>query len=508
MNHRIKLWIGIALTFMAGGSFVLWMTHPVIGVHDDGFALLQPALTGNPENLTPHFPPLYPWLLYGMTTVGLDWNWSARLINALSLPMIALLMAGAVCRPLLNLHRWFLIAAIMLSFTSLFRHAWVTAEPLFHLLTVLSFLIWLTYWRQTRHTTRWAALAGLCTAVAVGVRYVGLSLWLVAPLPLLLKQWRNLTALIKDGLAFSGSAGIPFLLLIWWNRQRAETSVNRDVVMLGLPPERLAQLRISFLEFFLPYRIFDAWPVTLQWGMLLSVILLLAVGSILTMKRFVQVYVLMWGFIFAYLGIVCATIAFSDRTTPFDHRILAPIYICIVSLIACVSSGLSQMVTSRHPVRLFVMAGLAVFLSFVSVRGIAYAYKANAEGLGHFSQAWLQSETMAFVEKEIEHRTIYSHSARSFNFRLGANRVRTLPYKETVYTGLPNEEFEDSLESMAADLRDNGAILVFSYLFHRSDADFPPYLPTSAELRSRLNLVTVTNLADGFVLGWRPGDEE
>jgi hypothetical protein len=496
-----KDYIAILICFGVGFALVMWMTHPVIGVHDDGFALLQPAMTGNPGNLTPHFPPLYPWLLYGLSRLGVDWNWGARLINAIALPTIAVLFSFGICSNLRRIYRYFLMGAILLSYTSLFRHAWVTAEPLFHLLLGAYFLIWLRYFNQTRYSIAWVALAGLCAASAIGVRYAGLAFWPVAAISILAMQRGAISTLLAHIATFVSVSGTPLLVLIWWNRQRAGTAVNREILFLGISSERLAQFRVTVLEFFLPYRVFDVFSELLQWFLILFVTIVLLVSVIVTWSRFRSVYLLIVSFILSYLAVVVATIALSDRTTPFDHRIMAPVFLCMLSLIACILSDYDGRLSTRHHGRIFLAGATVLFLFFSAFRGVQYANRAHTDGLGHFSKAWMNSEAMDYVSHMIDHRTIYSNAARTFNFRLVGSQVRTLPYKESVYTGVPNAGFDEAIELMATDIRDNGAIVVISRLFHGSDDEVPPYLPTTVELIDRIDLTVITNLSDGVVLG-------
>jgi len=470
----------------------------------DGNGYARTSGGGEIKPLT-HYPPLFSLVLAaGSALIHYDpirvargliiflWGLSAFLGGWLVWRMSRSTIAGLVFA--------FLFAA---NGPLLFVYAVIMSEPLYLALTFLAFLLLFTYLQK--QNGRWLLAAGAVSGLTFLTRYSGLALLATFAAVLLFVEpgWKNK---LRATLIYLAGAA-PFLLA-WTLRNTLEglSITNRTLSYHPIPAEKIDYGVREVWNWLIPgwfggvtsdwpvlsiLRASRDWPGTpyLMVGLVAAALL---VWLALTARR-------LWGnksnaslilfftstlYLFVYLAAILFSMFFFDASTPFRDRILAPIYISLLT--AFVLFGLWLFRTNKWPLKVLVVI-LALSVASVSVADAGRAVtRLQADPLGFASARWRNSKLIAAINALPPDTILYSNSPTAI-YILTNRPAYIMPTPIDPVDNQSRGSFEEDVAQMRADLLAGKVALVV----------FQPSLENQAAL---------ARLTDGIPLFFKAGD--
>jgi len=431
-----------ALVALVAACWVIVATRAWgLGVSPDSVAYLTTAEQisegwgivphGDPTRLaTPHYPPLYPMVLAALRTVNEDLRAAARWLHValavLNVLLIALLGARAAGRA-----GGMVAAFVGLNGAVLEAHAWLLSEPLAMTFTLAGLILLpdglapnATPARRRRFLL-WAALA---TGAACLTRYASLALLASGVLGIFVAARGRRRQGLIDATTFAVIAIAPLALWVVRNRFLADTTVNRRLAWFGFDRHHLEQLENTVARWFAlrPSSVVEALVAVLlaAAGAWTTVIILrraatrdAAAVDARRRLEFVRVRnAVLVPFIVCYTALVLVTVAFLDRSTPLDARILLPLQVPLVVLLVSVAMDLLA------PRRRWHAPAVAALLFVVTIglgRSLTLGRELAVDGHGFSAGWWAKSQTVQHVATVPSSTVLYSNAPEVLYVHLG-----------------------------------------------------------------------------------------
>ena len=444
--------------------------------------------TSDSTSALAHFPPGYPTAIAMPVTLGAAPTNAARAVNA------------AAAFVSIALATWFvasvagIVAALGLTLALLVMHAFVIvhlsvlSEPMF-LAGIVGALVAMYAFASASHERSRlvaAAWSGLAAAVAVLVRYAGISVviavavWtLLSPGTLVVRVRRTIVAVLPSALLFGA-----------WVLRSYLTSGNRSIRTLGA----YGGLRDTMLMgvstvvgWLVPLTSDDVLPG--RGWIALVVLLVLAVivvrGARDARAAGAGAALAATGLLAAsYLVVLIASRLLADPDIPFDERILVPLFLLVATLTALAARAWAR--ASRKSLRI---AAAVLFVAWLAAAGRSTEDDIEwlLENGQDFAQAqWTDSPTLAWARANASRQPLYSNWPAAIVFHLHR------PAHE-----LPNDSNPRLLAEFADTLRTHhGVVLAF-------DHPSPDQIGV-ADLTKAVGLRQVVRLADGAVFAPAP----
>lgn len=505
MKHKTLLFhiMVSAFTLAIAALLVAILTHQSIALHSDSCGYLRAARSGHFADVPIWQPPLYPWLLLLLATSGIPAFTAAKILNVMCLAATTLLLAFGL--PHITRTSRYLTAALFLSsYTVLYNHAWVMSEPVFFVFLIGALVVLFKHLSvEKENNTSLLIVGAALSALALLTRFAGISLVPVFVVALLQKNWRCPNRLIRDWAIYGSITLTPLLTISAWNHTRSNSGFGHDLHINELSAHTLGQFRTTVLEWFFPYRVFGVMPELAQWGLIVAIVVVLAVGTFLAIRRCRSIYpfAVLWGFSTVYLAVVVATILLSDQQVPLDYRLLSPFNIGLLALGVCIADPLLKRPLLGLPLTLPILLAVLYFAAFTAYRGVSFARNTFSHGLGYGSNAWARSETLQYVRTHADNITFFSNAPEAIELLTGIDDVRWIPFKKDMMSRDANPSYHAQILELHALASQQGAQVAVFWLKHRSDQDFPDYLPNTVELRQLAVLDILHEFSDGVVLG-------
>jgi 4-amino-4-deoxy-L-arabinose transferase-like glycosyltransferase len=468
----------LGLLAAAGGWLLFYATPQGLGLNDDSIAYIAGArslLSGRgyreiwliSAGPVTHFPPGFPSALAFFSLVtGIDPLRVARLLNGLLFGLNTFLMGWLTLRMTKSRIIGLLTALLFMLTPSLLRiHSNAMSEPLYVFFTLVTFLLLDVYFSphpipspRGRGASEGLLLAaGLVTSFAFLTRYAALALLAtgIVALFILQSEWRK--RLVSAGIYLAGF--VPFVLA-WMVRNRivGGTVTNRAI---GWHPisETNARMGIrTFSEFLVPI---SNWQLSLiKTPELFEIVLVLIALGLLawTLKvglpRFFQpeknpqpevISFLNGLYIFGYFLALAATMTFFDPATKFQLRIVAPMLVSLVLLLAFGLKTVSGWGTGK-----WLAIGLTVVIFVVSAVGMGQSLTdLRRGGQVYANERWYDAPAIAELRKLPADVVIHSNQ----------------PGVIYLYVGRPGallpEKVQDAKELQAEVLAGQAVIVIF-----------------------------------------------
>lgn len=490
-----------------GGGQVLWATRRGPGLSPDslGYVLLARSLAsgegfrllGQPIS---HFPPGYPALLALAGAVGLESLDRARIVHAALFTLNGILLA-LVTRRAAREMRWAAPLATFLFVASpkmMSVHAMAWSEPAFVALSLGATLLLSA--RLAGGGRGSVVGAAFCLALALLVRYAGVALVPAMLLGILLwerfprpRRFADATLVALLGLAplaawlarnalLAGSATDRALAYHPFGAGSVEQLVGTAAELWGLGPRR-------------------AWAI----AGLLPVAGLLLAGS-----RLVSAIARRsWGcdeapaesatrglaalMSVSHAATLAASVSLMDVDTPLNARILTPIHVFGIVLVASLAAQLKG-----WPARV-TLVGLAALATLNVGRSLAEARSMANTGWGYSTRYWRDSPTLAFARSLPPGTLAYSNDPEALAF-FTACEARDVPSRASRTSMLPRPSFAQELKAMCSDVSGGRAILVYL-----GGVSWRWQVPTAEELEAACGLAASARFEDGAVYGVRAG---
>jgi 4-amino-4-deoxy-L-arabinose transferase-like glycosyltransferase len=360
-SHRVLS--VLALSVIAGFALglLLYSTPQGLGLNDDSIAYIAGArslLSGQgyreiwlvSAGPVTHFPPGFPGTLAFLSLLtGVDPLRAARLLNGLLFALNTFLAGWLASRMTGSRLVGVLGAALFVLTPSFLRiHSNAMSEPLYIFFTLLVFLLLDIHFRSPNGSRAWPWLvaAGAFTGMAYLTRYAALALLAtaIAAFVILSASWRE--RLARTAILLAGF--LPWVAA--WavrNRMIGGSLTNRA---LGWHPITAENARIgirTWSSFVVPV---EAWQFPLlkvdglfEGSLAILALVLLVWVLAAGLKRLLRraqpangetVSLLNGLYLFAYFLLLAATMTFFDPATKFQLRLVAPLFVSLLLMLA------------------------------------------------------------------------------------------------------------------------------------------------------------------------------
>ncbi|MBN2554952.1 MAG: hypothetical protein JXA97_03345 [Anaerolineales bacterium] len=482
-----------------GAATVFWLTQTGIGLWFDtyyyfmgadnltaGIGFYRSIAYDNYEPIT-HFPPMYSCILAIISFTGFPLTSAARWLNIAAMGGTSALMTLLVYRgsgkPLLAL----LSCAILAwSETMITTHVWALSEPLFFIILMAG--TWVLFSGKERPNDSWSSViaGGLLFGLLPLTRYLGISIAGAALIVMGIRCLQSTSQRRWQFAVFSLLTVAP--ITFWFLRNLLLTGNPADTPPIILhPPDHDAWLfgADTFLSIFLPDLIREKIPVAVMLllggsGAALSILALVATvwRSVRRQPKTPEHYNLRLFLSLAFLG-YCTQLLYSVffivRITPFDLRILSPLFLTMSILLFL---GIGRFSDADKNLKGALYLALMLFLTFECIRANNLIRAYTADPPGFTSNAWQTSPTLAYVHS-ISDDPLYTNEVEAI-YLLTGRIARFIPTPLNPAADAPRADYEDWLASMRTAMRVEHARLVL-------------FLQTEEKRQAILNLEELTS---------------
>ena len=381
----------------------------------------------------------------------------------------------------------------------LFVYAVIMSEPLYIVLTFAAFLLLFAYLHsspQSHEDTKkplgslknfvpsWLCgssfclfFVGIASGLAYLTRYSGLAI-IATIVPVLLLTQPNWKARFRAVLMYLAGA-LPFLAA-WTlsNSLRGLSATNRVLSYHPIPPEKIDAGFRAVWEWLIPgwfggftsdwlvlsiLRASRDWPATpyLVVGTIAAALLIwltftahrLRVPALSGWKNphnpALALFFTSTLYLFVYLAAIVFSLFFFDASTPFHDRILAPIYISLLTAFAIFGADLWR--KAKSPLRILLVI-LMLCAASVSVANEARAVnRLQSDPLGFASARWRNSKLIAAINALPPDTLLYSNSPTAI-YILTDRPAYIMPTPIDPVDNQPRISFNDDLTQLRADL--------------------------------------------------------
>jgi hypothetical protein len=495
-----RIWI-LGIPAAGAAAVLLAATPHGIGIYPDSVMYIMMArsllqgqgwtMGGLPVEL---FPPLYPALLALGGLFGTDPADAARWIQA-GIWGVNVFWAGFIAYRFSgeSLAAALLCCAVTLGAVDLIAYQTVALSEGSYLFFLLpSLLLLKRYFDDGRKSD--LVFAAALTALAGVTRYAGLAAIAGGVLSILLLEPKALTARIKNAALF-GFVGAS-LPVGWMIRNlHYETPMGRRFDVHGfLGRQEVAGILNACAAWFLQWKIPDAWWMfILPPGFVLVLLFWTRSAVRHTPPAQSRLLILLWIYMAAYAALLVVSAAFFQADLFRDSsRILMPLHVLLL-LVGVVSGYRWSMRADTPAIRVplaFISFGAALL---VLVSGVEYAKKVSGDAQGYASRPYRTSELIERSRSIPPGITVYTNLMLPVALYTGRITYR-IPMKVTNSTQRENDTYDEEMRSMAGDIRDSSALLLY---FNRTPKWF--VLPTVDEIGHYVPLRCVAKEPDGAV---------
>lgn len=486
--------LALVLPAVVGAVTLLLITRRGAYVSPDALAYLGTARNlvdgqgytsppGSPD--VGNFPPLFTLLLAGVGALGPDPLTAARFVNPLLFGG-TILLTGLVVRRLTGSLRLAFAAQLLVlaGVDFLAYHSSALSEPLFLLLTLLSFAGVAACLPRRRPLVLVAA--ALAAGAAVLTRYVGLAVILAGAAALLAGAERR-RRWWAEPIAFTAVAAAPLFGWLAWLSAEQGRATNRVAVVHPPDADYVRTGARTASQWFLPDEV--TWPAR---GIVTAVIVALLLVAAWRGRQHAAEHravehrgAIVFGlFALAYVSALVGDRWLYDVTGRLDARFLMPLHAAAVVLAAWALRGTD--LARNHVTRV----GVSAVVGLQLVSGGVWVHDALTDASvrpgGFLAPAWRTSTLLDEVRATGPLTTIYTNQVDALWFHTG-RKARPIPEKQTFLTGEPNVTYGAEVVAMADTLRAGGLLVYFTAVPARR-----VFLPTPAELAETLELQVVS----------------
>lgn len=431
-----------------------------------------------------HYPPGFSAALAIIGAAGIEPLLASRILNAILFAAnlyILWRLISTVMPSRAHAGRWppiMLMGVALTSVSMLELHSMAWSEPLFLAFGFYGLFALVRFLR----TPSLGALAttGLCIAAATLTRYVGLSLIASGIVSLLLLYRRSLRARLVTAASFAVFAFIPVAVWLTRNLLVAGTLTNRS-----LDPGAFAVRQLwEALDTASSWLLIPASTATLvkivavggMAGLLATGFVLWTCGQDLNRKgrsqrntEAIQVLQVLLIFALFYGGEIVASNLLFDTYTPFEPKILAPVFLVGIIALGWVWGVLGQHYDESRLIAVLIPILMIGFLGFSVIRGYKWVRVAYDQGLGFNDQFWRESETVDFVKTLPQGVPIYSNAPEGIYLHAGRNAT-AMPRPAANSTEESQASYMAEASEMLQVLADqDGALVIFNIPYRFSE---------------------------------------
>ena len=483
---------------LLGALWLLASTSSGIGIYPDSVMYIMMArsllqgrgwtLEGVPVEI---FPPLYPSLL-ALAGFGGDPVEGARWLQAaiwgVNIFWVGLITYGFSGK---SVSAALFASLLALGAVDLFAYHTVALSDGAFLMFLLPSLLALDRYLEGRGV-RYLVGSALLAALAAVTRYAGIAVIAAGIISILILERKRWSRRFLPAMTFGLMSFAPQGLWMLRNMQYQHPMGRRFDLHGFLGEPELNGFFHAASAWFFQWKIEDAW-----WMSLLPFILL-GILPVWNRKRnpnrpveqplrarLLVIYMALYAILLILSAAFFQADLFRDSS-----RLLMPLHILFIVLM--VTSGYEWLTrTGSVPVRIGAFAVCCAIALLVLTTGVQYSGKISGDGQGYASRAYRTSALIERTRSIPADITVYTNLELPIVLYTGRIPYM-IPLKINNSTQRPNEQYGAEMKSMAADIRDSSALLVY---FKRTPGWY--VLPTLEEIRQSVPLRSVAELSDG-----------
>lgn len=455
LNHHfwiVPTLISVAIFFIT--------THHGIGLSPDSIAYLGVAeniKNGSgitvPYGLPPNqpltqFPPLLPILLALISEIGISIATSAKILNFVLLIIFIglsyLIIWKINAKPSFFRSAIFLFISVFISTISIFNMLW--SEPLMIVLGMGGLLVFND--SQSKNNLFVAFLAGFIFALAITSRYAGITFLFSALFFVLINKlisWKR--KLLHWFFLLTPTLTI---LPVWLLRDigNGVSSTGRSINFHPLTISHVHQLLNTIASWF-QLQGSTATIIKLTVSLLL-IGFFVVIGWVLIFSKRVNEQniakiLIVFGYI--YMLFVTFSIIFLDANIPLDTRILSPLLVILLLLIAYIPKlNIPLSIRIKNLSKIFVVI-IPIFTIFVFLNNFPLLKQAYQNGIGFNSLAWKNFESLKYVNKLDGNYQLISNAPEPVYFYTN-HEVYSLPKKFLSMQQEENLNYQSELQEL------------------------------------------------------------
>jgi len=452
--RQVYWYFAIALFSAVGVVIIMYATVWGAALSDDSYFYISSArnlLSGQGFDLTAKVPPALPLLLSLIGLFKVDPLISIRWLNAL-LFGANIFLAARIVYGLTKSYPFSLLGAFLalISSTLIMVHSWAMSEALFIFFTLSAFLVYTG--AQDRESWRVPFFTGLLFGLAAATRYVGVALLLAGGILWLIQPGTIARLRLRNTAIFSLVGVLPLLSWVIRNLLVAGRPMSQAFGYYPISRGVLIEALNTIFLWFIPGRFVHGKELYWLGGSLLTLAIL--VGYALLRKRMgsthqIQVAIdqkpvllLGLGMVF-YIIIVVLSRLFVDGRIPMDERLLSPLLILGLILLA----WFFAQVWRQKNVIGYILIGVtcAILIMTNLTRSVQMVQSYHETGRGYASARDHVSETYAYLRNRPD-IPVYSNAWVAIYFWTGR-----------VTNPIPSS---GGIAAMKADMSHTGAYLV------------------------------------------------
>jgi hypothetical protein len=449
------LWILIISVFcLIGIGLILYSTVWGAALSDDSYYYISSArnlLADRGFDLAPNFPPMLPLVLSVIGLLKVDPLTAIRWLNAVLFALNIYLVSRIVYR-LTKSSPFSILGALfmLISSTLIMIHAWAMSEALYVTFTLLGFLSYIV--GNEKGTWQAPIFTGLFFGLAAATRYIGISLLLAGGILFLTEVGKSNRLRIRNCLIFSSVGVIPLLFWVVRNELIVGQPTNRVFGWYWMAKSLWINILNTILLWLVPGRFVNGKELIWLGGIILVIVIW--IGIRLLQKRSKSVLsdqpdsqknpiMLIILSMISYWIILILSRSFFDPLIPMDERLLSPILVMGLILLAWIYSELWN---RKKWVEFGIISALSLmFLITNLTRSAQMIQNYHEVGRGYASARDHVSETYAYLRNRPD-IPIYSNAFAAIYFWTGR-----------VTNPIPSA---DNIPAMKADMQEDGAYLV------------------------------------------------
>lgn len=476
---------------LAMGALVA-MTTWGIGMSPDGVAYIRQAREiasdfSPSQSDAAHFAPLYPWILAATSRLA-DPIVSARWLNVLLLGGNVLLVGFLVRVATLRDPVFPLVAALMMcSAVVISAHALALSEPLFLFLSFAG-LGWLgVYFDRRSGRIPFLIAAAVALGLALLARYAGIAGIVTGTFAVLFSSRIPRKTRFVHSIVFAGIAVAPLLLYLGGNLARGGAGTGRRLMFHPLEVSQAWQAVYTITSWLLLPPEILGMPRLIALFVLLSCCCIgwMLSASVFGVVRIVRLYGL------TYAAFLVVSVSLFDANTPFDDRILLPVF---AAGLIVVLQALHHMTQRRTWLRLIGYAGLLVFVAAHVSKASTIVVSGYSMGWGFSSRAWRESQTLEKLHSFRNDLRIYSNAPEIIYLHTNREAL-PLPKQRFLTQRRANPDFGIELAAVKRKLAESCGLVVFFRHLPNQKA-----VPAEQEVKTKLDLRVSSTHADGVIL--------
>ncbi len=495
MNKRSFVIIFCMILFGGVASILFFLVNQKVGISYDSaiyFEVAENVKTGNGFYVmghpVAHYPPFYPFLLSLFDFFNNNVVKTARFLHAF-LFGINIVLIGLAVHVYTKKSIAAPVIAILLFISSPYlfivqSFAW--SESLFLALSLCGYILLVKYMTTPHFFT--FLTGSLCLGLAAITRYAGISLILPALGAFLLLWQRPWKERVEKGFVFCLIACIP--LGIWHLRNLNLGISERDFGFHIITPYDIKFLIYTMYKCFFP--IFMNLKYCCKILAVLSIFALLIICIIIIYNRIkvtknlnepVSIFLpICTMFSIIYIFFIIIVKSFYDKSTPFDYRILSPVFVFILISIVLLFWYISNLFKTQIIWYAFiVIASFAVLLN--SKQASLAIINVHKYGLGFNSDNFKAMMKLKNLDNSI---LAYSNANACIRYATG---------RQTAF--LPNKDDKNQLNKMY-NLCESGKAII-AYLNEFSWRNNSYNLPSQEDIEATGHF-NVFNYNDGTIL--------